>query len=289
MWIVFRENTRRGAPGTQPGGPAPHPTPRTPHPAARSEDTSPPCAGGAGRAVGRPPPGCAALRPEVAGDVVLHVGHGRRLDRRPGHATRRAGCRRRRRWSRVRSWPAPHRGCRCGRRAARRRGPGPPRRGRRRAGGSGRGARRSIRAARRSPNSALSRAATKAWCIPSTVNVATASVSCAPGPDRGPSTRTPSMARSPSYSRPASARLVGRDGVPADPSELVHGRPEGHRADDVGRAGLLALGRIGPDHLVEVDQVDGAAAGQEGIAVLEDPARPDRARRRRRVRTACGR
>ena len=45
--------------------------------------------------------------------------------------------------------------------------------------------------------------------------------------------------------------------------------PEGDRADHVGRAGLLALGRIRPDHLVEVDQVDRAAARQERVAVLE--------------------
>ena len=60
--------------------------------------------------------------------------------------------------------------------------------------------------------------------------------------------------------------------VPADPLQLVHGRAEGDGADDVGRAGLLALGRVGPDHLVQVDQVDGAAAGEEGVAVLEDLA-----------------
>ena len=63
--------------------------------------------------------------------------------------------------------------------------------------------------------------------------------------------------------------LVGPDGVPADPLQLVHGRAEGNGADDVGGAGLLPLGRLGPDDLVEVDQVDGAAAGQEGVAGLE--------------------
>ena len=66
-----------------------------------------------------------------------------------------------------------------------------------------------------------------------------------------------------------------RDGVPPDPLELVHGRPEGHCAHDVGRAGLLALGWIGPDHLVQVDQVDGATAGEEGIALFEDAPRPN--------------
>ena len=68
---------------------------------------------------------------------------------------------------------------------------------------------------------------------------------------------------------------MGRNGLPADPFELVHGRPEGDGADDVGGTGLLTLGRIGPDDLVEVDQVDGATTGEEGVTVLEDPARPD--------------
>ena len=44
---------------------------------------------------------------------------------------------------------------------------------------------------------------------------------------------------------------------------------EGDGADDVGRAGLLALGRVGPHDLVEVDEVDGAAAGEERVAVGE--------------------
>ena len=90
-----------------------------------------------------------------------------------------------------------------------------------------------------------------------------------------PSTRTPSMAAQPLVQPARQRALVGRDGVPADPLELVHGGPEGDRADDVGRAGLLPLGRIGPDDLVEVDQIDRATAGQEGIAVREDAARPD--------------
>ena len=83
--------------------------------------------------------------------------------------------------------------------------------------------------------------------------------------------------------------FVRRNGVPPDPLELVHGRPEGHRAHDVGRAGLLALGWIGPDHLVEVDEVDGTAAGQEGIALFEDPPRPNEGTGAERARRACGR
>ncbi len=60
-------------------------------------------------------------------------------------------------------------------------------------------------------------------------------------------------------------RLVPRDRVPADAVELIHGGAEGDGADHVGRAGLLALGRFGPDDLVQVDQVHGAATGEEGI------------------------
>jgi hypothetical protein len=59
------------------------------------------------------------------------------------------------------------------------------------------------------------------------------------------------------------------DGVPPDAVELVDGRVQRHGADHVGRAGLLAVGRVGPGHLVEVDQVDGAATGEEGVAVRE--------------------
>ena len=51
--------------------------------------------------------------------------------------------------------------------------------------------------------------------------------------------------------------------------ELVDGACQRDGADHVGRAGLLPLGRVGPDHLVEVDEVDGAAAGQERVALGE--------------------
>ena len=92
-----------------------------------------------------------------------------------------------------------------------------------------------------------------------------------PGPAsaRGPSTWTPSMARNPSWSRAESAASWARIGVPADPLQLVHGGAEGHRPDHVGRPRLLSFGGLGPDHLVEVDQVDRAAAGQERVAGLE--------------------
>ncbi len=64
-------------------------------------------------------------------------------------------------------------------------------------------------------------------------------------------------------------RLVGPDGVPADAGEGGQGGLQGDGADDVRGAGLLAFGRLGPDHLVEVDEVDGPAAGQEGVALGE--------------------
>ncbi len=69
--------------------------------------------------------------------------------------------------------------------------------------------------------------------------------------------------------------LVGRDGLPADALQVVHGLPEGHGTDHIGRAGLLALGRIRPDDLVQVDEVDRPAAGEERIAALEHLAGTD--------------
>ena len=77
------------------------------------------------------------------------------------------------------------------------------------------------------------------------------------------------MAARPSRRRRGELVVVGGDRVPADALELVDGRVERDGADDVRRAGLLALGRVGPHDLVEVDQVDGAAAGQERVAVGE--------------------
>ena len=52
--------------------------------------------------------------------------------------------------------------------------------------------------------------------------------------------------------------VVVGDGVPAELAEGVDGGVQRHRADDVRRAGFLALGWVGPGHFVEVDQVDGA-------------------------------
>ena len=75
------------------------------------------------------------------------------------------------------------------------------------------------------------------------------------------------MARSPSYSRVDSARSWAAMVSQPMRSSSSMAVPKATAADHVGRAGLLALGRIGPDHLVEVDQVDRAAAGEERVAV----------------------
>ena len=97
------------------------------------------------------------------------------------------------------------------------------------------------------------------------------------------------MPASPARSRAASSRSWATIASQPIAVELVDGGVERDGADDVGRAGLLALGRVGPDHLVEVDEVDGAAAGEERVALGEAPTAGRSARRRRTVRTSCGR
>ena len=69
--------------------------------------------------------------------------------------------------------------------------------------------------------------------------------------------------------------VVSFDRRPADPLQLIDGRVQGDGTDDVGGAGLLPLGRIGPHDLVEIDEIDGAAASQERIAVGEGVPRAD--------------
>ena len=80
-------------------------------------------AGRPGRAVAVAPSRGLPHRPEVPGDRVLLVGHRRGRAARRGRAGRRAGRRHRRPRSPARSWPARHRGWRCGRPAARRPAP----------------------------------------------------------------------------------------------------------------------------------------------------------------------
>ena len=69
--------------------------------------------------------------------------------------------------------------------------------------------------------------------------------------------------------------LVGGDRVPADRAQGVDGGVQCDGADHVGRAGLLAVGGCGPDDLVEADQVDGAAPGEEGVPGREQRPRAD--------------
>ena len=83
------------------------------------------------------------------------------------------------------------------------------------------------------------------------------------------------MARRPSCSRVDSAASWPAMASQPRRPHLVHGRTEGHGTHHVGGSGLLALGRLGPDDLVQVDQVDGAAAGEERVPGGEDAPRPD--------------
>jgi ABC-type transport system involved in cytochrome c biogenesis ATPase subunit len=69
----------------------------------------------------------------------------------------------------------------------------------------------------------------------------------------------------------ARARLA----LPADLEQLVCGHAERHGAEDVRGAGLLAVGRDRPDDLVEVDEVNSAAAGEERVALDERGTRAD--------------
>ncbi len=123
------------------------------------------------------------------------------------------------------------------------------------------------------PNSALSRAATRAWGTPSTAKAADRERGDVEGraeqADAGRSRARPGRRRR------ASSSSWSAIGVPADGRELVDGGVERDGADHVRRAGLLPLGRLGPDHLVEVDEVDRPAAGEERVAVGEGAPGPD--------------
>ena len=71
-------------------------------------------------------------------------------------------------------------------------------------------------------------------------------------------------------SRPACRRAQSarsRSAIASMPMlERVAGRGEGDGADHVRRAGLEALGRVGPDDVVERDELDRAAAVQQRVA-----------------------
>ena len=122
------------------------------------------------------------------------------------------------------------------------------------------------------PYSALNRAATRAWWTPSTVKVAMGRVGVS---SPGPRTVTPGMAPSPERSRRASCSSWCSMGGQPMRSSFVDGGVESDRAEDVGGAGFFAFGRVGPHDLVEVDEVDGAATGEERVAVGEGASRPD--------------
>ena len=118
------------------------------------------------------------------------------------------------------------------------------------------------------PNSALSRAATSEWCTPSTVNVATGNVDCSgAGPEHTHSRYRGEPGPKPTCQRRGRDRSIS-DHPMTSSSSIAACRRD--RAEHVGGAGLLPLGRIRPDHFVEVDEIDGTAA------------RPGRGHRRRR-------
>ena len=169
------------------------------------------------------------------------------------------------------------------------------------------------------PNSALSLAATSAWGTPSTMKEAMGRAT-GPGPALVAGTRgVVDAARPEAGGRGASGREAGGpeasgpehthaghvpqarqesggeravvldDRRPADRGELAHGGSQRDGADDIRRSRLLALGRFGPDDLVEVDELDGPTAGEVGVPLFEHVGAGRQGRRRRRGRTSCGR
>ena len=116
-------------------------------------------------------------------------------------------------------------------------------------------------------SSAASRAATRACGTPSTTKAATGKGVDARRP--GPSRRTPGIDAETVFEAERPSTVVLDDRRPTELLERFDGGVEGHRADDVRGARLLAVGRIGPDDLVEVHQVDGTPTGEERIALGE--------------------
>ncbi len=58
----------------------------------------------------------------------------------------------------------------------------------------------------------------------------------------------------------------------ADGGQLADGSRQGHRADGVGAAGLVTVGRLGPGDAVEGDDLHRAAAGHIGVAARKNVA-----------------
>ncbi len=76
------------------------------------------------------------------------------------------------------------------------------------------------------------------------------------------------MAPSPLRRRLAKCSLWA-DRRPPDGCEGTGNGAEGHRSDDVGRSGLLALWGSVPEHLVERHQVDRPAAARNGSPIAK--------------------
>ena len=105
----------------------------------------------------------------------------------------------------------------------------------------------------------------RAWGMPSPVNVP---IGTAPIDLSGPRRRTPAMAASPPCSRRASwSSWSAMASQPISPRTSM----AAWRATAPMTLGnrLLTLGRVSPGDLVEVDEVDGAAAGEERVAIGE--------------------
>ena len=90
---------------------------------------------------------------------------------------------------------------------------------------------------------------------------------------------------------PGQLTLVVGDGCQTKGFEYLNRPGQGDRAEHVGRAGLLAVGEVGPrDHAIGRDGADGAAADGAGLGGrIEGLARADEDARAERARTSCGR
>ena len=97
----------------------------------------------------------------------------------------------------------------------------------------------------------------------------------------------PGTASRPACRRAESARSRSAIAVHADLLERLAGGGERDRADHVRRARLEAVGRVGPDHVVERDELDRAAAVQQRVAVQRRAA-DERAGAERRVELVAG-
>ena len=122
------------------------------------------------------------------------------------------------------------------------------------------------------PSSADSRAATRPCGKPSTVKVTTGRVSTC---GSGPSTCTPGMFASPfRKSRPMRLSWAMIAGQPIS-ARVSIAACNATAPTTFGEPASSRSGRVGPDDVVELDEVDRAAARQEGVTSREGGARPD--------------